>query len=363
MFQIKNNHGGAVPVLASRRPHSAESWFGRGGELNASNNIDAIQSFANLMAEVAAGRVKFQDPNLAETATMTSAERRDLLATTYYDQTTAAWAETGAAIGATLYETATREGFMRRFLEKGDLQQGSIPRVQVRFQNVQAIVATSATTAQPQLAEQKYIYPPEFYIMGNVRVEERDIAQGAPDIMDDTYAKAIEQVNVQEDRSYISLLDKTVGGANPMFLLSGGMTPANIAAARTPILTWGLPAEHLLLSADFWTDIAGNAAAFGNLFSPVTQYELVQTGFIGTLLGMGITTDGFRDPQQRVLASNDMYIISSAVNHGAFTDRGPVNSKPIDTYPDGIPARGWFFYELLTQTVVNSRSVVKCRRV
>lgn len=363
MFQIMKKHTGAAPALASRRPGSAERWFNNAGQLNAGSNVEAMQSFATLMSEVASGRVKFVDPDQAETATMTAAERRQLLLDAYYDHSTAAWAETGATIGAVLYETATREGFMRRFMEKGELQNGSIPRVQIRYQNVQAIIATSPTTAQPQIAAQKYIYPPEFYIIGNVRVEERDIAQGAPDIMDDTYARAIEQINVQEDRSYVSLLDKTVGGANPMFLLSGGMTPSNLAAARTPILTWGLPAENLLLSADFWTDIAGNAAAFGNLFDPVTQYELVQTGFLGTLLGMGITTDGFRDPQQRVVASNDMYILSSPVNHGAFTDRGPVNSKPIDTYPDGIPARGWFFFELLTQSVVNNRSVVKARRV
>jgi hypothetical protein len=364
MVHIINKYNGPTAVLASRRPGSNESWFGKGGELNAGSNIEVMQSFATLMSEVASGRVKFVDPDQQETAgSMTPAERRQMIVDAYYDHTTAAWAETGSTIGAVLYETATREGFMRRFLEKGELQNGAIPRIQLRFQNVQALVATSPTTVAPQIAVQKYIYPPEFYVLGNVRVEERDIAQGAADIMDDTYARALEMVNVQEDRTYIMMLNNTVGAANPQYLLSGGMTPSNLASARTAILTWGLPAEQLLLSADFWTDIAGNASAFGNLFDPVTQYELVQTGFLGTLLGMGVTTDGFRDPNQRVVASNDMYILSSPVNHGAFTDRGPVNSKPIDTYPDGIPARGWFFYELLTQVVANPRSVVKARRV
>jgi len=362
-INIMKKSGGATPALASRRPGSNERWFGGNGEMNAGSNVEAMQSFATLMAEVASGRVKFVDPDVAETATMSASDRTQLLMDSYYDHTTASWAETGATIGAVLYETATREGFMRRFMEKGELQNGAIPRVQLRFQNVQAIVATSPITVQPQIVNQKYLYPPEFYILGNVRVEERDIAQGAADIMDDTYARAIEQINVQEDRSYLNLLDKSVGASNPMFLLSGGMTPSNLAAARTAILTWGLPAENLLLAADFWTDIAGNAAAFGNLFDPVTRYELVQTGFLGTLLGMGITTDGFRDPMQRVVASNTGYILSSPVNHGVFTDRGPVNSKPIETYPDGIPARGWFFHELLTQTVANSRSVVKFMRV
>jgi len=154
-----------------------------------------------------------------------------------------------------------------------------------------------------------------------------------------------------------------VGIINPLFLLSGGMSPSNIAACRTAILQWGLPAEQLILSADYWTDIAGNAAAFGNLFDPVTKYELVQTGYLGTLLGMDISTDGFRDPQQKVVAPNTMYILTSPINLGAYTDRGPVKSAPIDNYPDGIPGRGWYFNELLSVTVTNPRGIVKAQRV
>lgn len=362
-MQIMKKSKGAVPALAARRPGSSESWFGRNNELNAGSNVEVMQQLASLMSEVASGNVKFIDPDKAETANVTAAERNALMVEAYYDHASAAWAETGATIGATLYETAEREGFMRRFLTKGELQNGSIPRFQVRFPSAQAIVASSATVVAPQLATQKYIFPPEYYVMGNVRVEERDIAQGAADIMDSTYNYAMEQVNVQEDRVLVGMLDATVGADNPLFLLSGGMSPSNLAAARTAILQWGLPAEQLLLAADFWTDIAGNAAAFGNLFDPVTQYELVQTGFLGTLLGMGITTDGFRDPQQRVVASNSMYILTSPQNLGAYTDRGPVKSTPQDNYPDGIPARGWFFHELLSSVVGVTRGVVKALRV
>lgn len=362
-MQIMKKSRGAAPVLASKRPGTTESWFGRNGELNAGSNIEVMQQLASLMAEVASGTVKFVDPNQAETASMTAAERNELLIAAYYDHSTAAWTETGSTIGATLYETAQREGFMRRFLDKGELQNGSIPRFQVRFPSAQAIVASSPTVVAPQLAAQKYIFPPEYYVMGNVRVEERDIAQGAADIMDSTYNYAMEQVNVQEDRVLVTMLDATVGADNPLFLLSGGMSPSNLAAARTAILQWGLPAEQLLLAADFWTDIAGNAAAFGNLFDPVTQYELVQTGFLGTLLGMGITTDGFRDPMQRVVAANTMYILTSPQNLGAYTDRGPVKATPQENYADGIPARGWFFHELMSSVVGVTRGVVKAIRV
>jgi hypothetical protein len=351
-----NRESRATPVLASRRPGSTDSWFSSKGELNATDRSDAIVALAELMAEKAGGKIVFSDPN---EKVISPKERQEIAMEAYNDHTSGKWAETGSSIGAILYETALREGFMRRFLKQGDLQQGSIPRIQVRFQNVTAITAADPITVVPMFVTQRYIFPPEYYILGNIRVSEKDIAQGAADILEDAYARAMENINVREDAVSVNMLDMTVGLSNPQYILAGGLSPSNMAATRTGILNWGLPASQMLIASDFWTDIAGNAAAFGALFDPVTRYELVQTGYLGTLLGMAITTDGFRDPKQKVLSPNTGYMLSEPINLGAYTDRGPVKSAPQDHYNDGIPGRGWFFHELLTTTIVNPRAVVK----
>src|SRR3972149_4690413 len=52
--------------------------------------------------------------------------------------------ELGAAIGRDIYQAANREGFMRRFLFKADLEQGQEPRAFMRNKDVVAVVATSA---------------------------------------------------------------------------------------------------------------------------------------------------------------------------------------------------------------------------
>ena len=350
----------ATPALASRRTGSRDPWFNDKQELNASSREDAIVALAQLMAEKAGGQITFDNPDA--TPEMSSTERREMMLAAFNDRTGSSWAETGSSIGAILYETALREGFMRRFLKQGDLQNGSIPRIQVRFQNVNATVATDPQTLVPMLVTQRYIYPPEYYVLGNIRVAEKDIAQGAADILEDAFARAMENINVKEDTILIKMLDAQVGTVNPLFLLAGGLTPSNLAAARTAILQWGLPASQMILAADYWTDIAGNAAAFGNLFDPVTRYELVQTGYLGALLGMDITTDAFRDPQQKVVLPNNAYILSEPINLGAYTDRGPVKSVPQDNYNDGIPGRGWWFHELLSTTVVSPRAVTKMIR-
>lgn len=353
-----NRESRASYVLDSRRS-GGSSWFSSAGELNASSNTDAITVLAQLMAEKAGGKITFDAPKEQK---LSAAERQEIALEAYHDRTSGKWAETGAQIGAILYETALREGFMRRFLKQAELQNGTIPRIQVRFQNVQAIAAADPQTMVPMIVTQRYIYPPEYYILGNIRVSEKDIAQGAADILEDAYARAMERINVQEDAIMISMFDQMVGVVNPQYILAGGLTPSNLAASRTALLNWGLPATQLVLASDFWTDIAGNAASFGNLFDPVTRYELVQTGYLGTLLGMALTTDGFRDPKQKVLAPNTMYILSEPINLGAYTDRGPVKATPQDQYADGIPGRGWFFHELLSTTVTNPRAIVKALR-
>jgi len=272
------------------------------------------------------------------------------------------WQELGAAIGAEISEVANRDGFMRRFLVRADLAQGTMPRLRVRWANVTALYASSASQVHPLFVRDKYIYPPEFYVLGNIMVEEREIAQGAGDMLEDAFLRTQEQIMVQEDRLLKIFFDNTVGVANAQQLLAGGLTPSGLAATREQIITWGLPADKFLMAANIWTDIVGNAASWANLFDPVTQYEIIQTGFLGTLLGLQLITDAYREPNQKVLNAGDMYITSRPDTLGAYTDRGPVNAVPVDQQLHGIPARGWFFSELLSMTVVNSRAIVKATR-
>jgi hypothetical protein len=358
MVQILTRSGAPEPFKVASRPNSSSRWFDTAGNINASSKKDLVASIASIMSASTSGQAVWSDPEASAETAADRKERIELARHAFHDRTGSTWQETGANISATLYETAKREGFMRRFLVEGDLMNGTMPRLNVRYQNVQAIVATGPTVLVPQLAKQRYLYPPEFYVLGNVRVEDKDIAQGATDILEDAYNRALEQINVQEDRTLINMFDASIG-TNPLFMLTGGATPSNLAAMRTAVLQWGLQAEQWLIAADYWTDVAGNAAAFGNLFDPVTRYELVQTGFLGTLFGMAITTDGFRDPMQQVLAPNTCYILTAPVNLGAYTDRGPVKAVEQNNYNDGIPARGWWFSELISNAITNTRGIVK----
>lgn len=351
----------AFPVLASGRTGSNEPFFNSQNEVNASSKVDLIKQIATMFSEVAAGNITFDTAENAgvDVSASTVGARRSLVVEAFADRVGTKWAELGSSIGGKLYETAMREGFMRRLLSRIDLEQGNDPRISVRFQNVTAIMASGPSANHPHFVRQKYLMPQEFYVTSNPRVEEKEITRGSSDLLDEVFQRAQENVMVTEDRTYLGMLNATVGIDNNLSVLSGGVTPSNLAALRTQVSRWGLPTDTLLMTPDGWSDVVGNAAAWGNLFDQVTRYEIIQTGYIGTLIGMKIITDGFRDPMQRVLGSNDLFVVSTPIHHGGYTDRGPVQASPVDSYERGIPARGWFMHETLSMCVSNARSVSK----
>jgi len=345
-------------ALFAKKPSSAESYFNSAGELNAGSKVEALQILGSLMSQVADGKLAWKNPADYQTLAAEKKERQEMFVAAFKGDKEG-WQTLGAAIGAEISEVANRDGFMRRFLVRADLAQGTLPRIRVRFANVTALYASSASQVLPLFVRDKYIYPPEFYVLGNIMVEEREIAQGAGDMLEDAFLRTQEQIMVQEDRLLKTMFDNTIGVANSQQLLAGGLTPSGLASTREQIITWGLPADKMLMAANIWTDIVGNAASWSNLFDPVTQYEIIQTGYLGTLLGLQIITDAYREPNQKVLNAGEIYITSRPDTLGAYTDRGPVNAVPVDQQLHGIPARGWFFSELLSMVVANSRAIVK----
>jgi len=352
-------------ALFAKKPGSSENWFNGKHQLNASSRVDAMQILNALMTAVQSGQVSMGDPSVGATHEETAATKRarnDLFLKAhdqYKNGDVKLWAETGAAISADVSQTSNRDGIMRRYLTRAEIPQGGLARIRLKVPNVLAVSASSPTQLQPAFVKGNYITPPEFTIKANVRITEIDIVQGSDELLDDTFLQCQEQIMVEEDRIFKNALDTTIGLNNPLQILAGGLTPTSLASLRGQLLSWGLPAQNILMASDVWADIVGNANVWGNLFDPVTQFEIVQTGFLGSILGLGITSDAYRVVQKQVFNAGEVYVLTAPEYLGVYTDRGPVQASPRDSYDDGVPARGWFFYEIMSITIANARGVVK----
>jgi hypothetical protein len=73
---------------------------------------------------------------------------------------------------------------------------------------------------------------------------------------------------------------------------------------------------------------------------------------------MTVYSDAYRHPQHKVLQQGDLIVFAAPETLGQFTDRGGVESLPVDAAVTGIPGRGWQLQESLSIVIANSRGVV-----
>jgi hypothetical protein len=346
-----------VPGNHMIRPGSTERLVGNNGEINASSLRDLNHNLALILNMANAGVIG--PPEKTPVVQATAAERRQELSAAYHDNG-GKWVEMGATIAGEVSEVATRDGFLRRIFLKFDAPTQGRILIRVRNNQVIAMIATSPTHMWPRFIREndRYIEPPEFYVKANIRVDEIELRQSPGDILEEKFIETTQSIMVQEDRLLKRLMDSAVGQFGQLQYLAGGVTPSNLGLLKDQVDRWGLPAQTLLLTTSGMTDLT-TSASFGTWFDPVTQFEVVSTGRVGNILGMQVLTDAWREPTLRVLNPTDVYVLAAPELLGVYTDRGPVDARAVDNYPDGMPARGWTFFEILSVTLFNAKAISK----
>ena len=286
-------------------------------------------------------------------------EHRELLAAAATDPSL--WAEAGTIIAASINQNGVRSGFCRNLLVVDPLAGGDEPKIRVKQMNVTAVLATGTASTGTQFVRNKILRPAEFYIVANLEVDGREIAQDTGEVLDEKLAEGNEAITVQEDRVLKRAFDDSVGGSNPLTSIVGALTPNLLATIAEQVTNWGLPLGGALIANDFWKDISTNSN-WQNQFDPVSQMEVLLTGRLGAVLGMPITTDGFRPVEQKVLEAGEIYVFSTKEYLGAMTDRGGVVPTPLSGAALGRTTRGWFLEELFSLMVANTRAVAKGQR-
>lgn len=352
-MRIRNTN--AKHILDARFNNSRERIVGHDGNINAGSRQELMSRLVEIANMVQAGEIQS-----AETASQeeTAAARRQAMVEAYHDD--AQWAELGSALAAEIDTRVEREGFMRTVFERAEVAQGAVPRFRIREPNVRAVLARGPIQVYPQIVRDKYITADEFNVVANPRVEEIELNQGSANLLEDKYFEGQEAILVQEDKTVVSLLDSSVGVYNDVAYFTT-LSPSIVQTAKYNIERWRLPSAHMLLALDLMNDmIAGND--FSTYFDPVSKYEIVMTGRIGRIFGMEIITDGFREPTLQVLEAGSMYVLSNPNLTGGYTDRGPVNSRPVDMHDNHVPARGWSMWEIISMVLANGKAVSKAQR-
>lgn len=337
---------------------SREKLVASNGEINAGSRQELARTIANLMT-IASQNGGIDTETKAVQKEHLRAKHREMVQAAFdsKDQLMAV----GETLAEELYITANCDGVCRRFMAYQDLIQGQIPSVRMRMKNVVAIEAASPTQVQTQLVRDNTYYPAEFYISTRPYIEKRDIDRSTTDTLEEKYVEALEGVMVAEDRIWRRMAVATVNVANPYTNIIGSVTAATLSTLRNTVSRWGIPARSWLIANDLWGDVIAEES-FMNLIDQVSKHELLLSGELGTILGMEIISDAFRHPQHKFLDQGEMFIVGDPTNHGQYTDRGGIESQPIDGTHEAVPGRGWMMTETVSMVIANARSVAHAKR-
>lgn len=326
------------------------------GELNASSRQDLLAQIGRYLEASASPTTE-----MVATAAELARDRKETLLTAFSDTTGQGVQILGETMAAEIHETTAREGFARRVLQYREIGNGEDNLVTLKQKNVTAYLATSASEVTSTEVRETRMRPPMIEINGDVLISTKELAQATGELLEEKYEEGLEAIMVQEDRLWKTMADKAARVRNEIQFFSV-LTPTVFSRLIEQVNRWGIPAATCLFSSSLWTDIIANGD-FTAILDPVSQHELLQEGFLGTILGVQITTDTFRQPNLKVLDSGEMYIVGAPINHGVFTLQGALTAEPINRFNHGESKKGWFFNQLCSMVLGNAASVSKGKRI
>lgn len=355
----KNPRSGKV-VTSEREA----AWDSK-GEFNASSKKDLAEQINTLIEAYASGQAinGIGDPeNGDQTYHEAQMQRAADLAEAYNDPSGQKMKVMGDTIVEELIEVGRREGFTRSTMGVQPVPQGQDGKVRIKYKQSIAVVATSATTVKPVRFRERYVRPPIYYLNANLLIEDIEVRLSPVGVMEEMFEDGLESTMVTEDRLTLKFWDALNGIYNTPIGITGALTPEIWATLKEAIEAWGLPATTAVMAYTFWKDISGGTV-FSSWFDPVSKYQMVLEGRLGSLMGVNIITDAFREPKLRVLPDDTLYVLGPPNSVGVITQHQELTPYQVDLRNQGQPISGWFLEAIQGTTSQNPRSIIKATRV
>lgn len=348
------------PIIASdfRFDPYSERVIGSNGEINASSKKDLLQRSLALQ-QATANREVVTASDVASRE-QRKARNQEILKAAFDNRDV--HRVVGERMADEIYMTANRKGAMRRFLNRIDLKQGDIPRFAVRQKNATAMWLAGPTRIETEILTDKWLTPPELQIAARVFVPQNEINQSTSDVLESKYIEGLEGIMVTEDRLWYNMAVAAQGVDNDTQIISGTLSPLSLMNVRQQVARFGLKAAFCYMASDLFVDIVGDAS-FIQAIEPVARHELVMTGELGVLYGMTLISESYRHPEHKVLSEGEFFVVSDPATHGAYSDRGGVDSAPLDGVTERVLGKGWLLSESQAQAIANTRSVARGLRV
>lgn len=327
------------------------------GTINASSKRELQEKVQALAHMMSTGQIRYGEVGRDLTDSQAKAERKEKLE--ILKASFAAGPEQfkimAEVYGEDIIEVFNRQGFTSQVIARKDVVAGHDNRVALRRMDVSAFQVMADGNSIGQILEQDYVYPQPYNLQTLLLIEEAELSLAGPEFLDKKIQDALQATMVRQDNILRNLMLRTVGVFNAPLAFTS-FTPQVMTAGRTQLLSNGLNAEHMIIAYDLWNDIIADPA-FTQWWEPVHKYELIQRGYLGSILGMKIITDGVRYNTLRVLQPGEVFWTAHPAALGQRGVHKEMEVKPVDHALLGAARRGAFLHGLESMIVMDRAAV------
>lgn len=335
-----------------------DRMFTAGGELNAYDKKDALTQIAHLLQTV----TKKADGSLyREASSMNADDRRKVLAAALKDPSQEGFAIVGQELLLPIKDIIDYEGWVRKIFRVRPLAQGELFRVAKDVRATAWTIGQDGQGIESRLTG-KYVTPSEFKIASFPTVDIQDIYQMNFDVLDRAQDTARQEIELEEDKRGLSLLDRasTTVNAETVFTTLG---PSALEDIRLQVERHRLQVDKFLINRRELSDLIKTAVGLNGAqtVDPVTQRELILAGYVGNILNCQIITAAGTGVQE-VVPAGTVFACTSSEYMGEMGVRVELFSEPFNKYSQREMVKGWAFGEIVGFVLPNSRAVAKGRK-
>ncbi len=329
--------------------------FDSKGELNAWNRQDAVTQLSNVLTHLINAN-ETEGRTLRASKTMTAAQRQEYFTAvrTALESGEEGMRMVGQELLNPIREVLDYDGYCRKVLAPREVGPGEIPRYD-RDQYATAWVVAADGITPENRGSARYFYPPEFMVTAYSTLNITDIYQMQYDSLARMQDRTAQAVMFKEDSALINLLDSASTTVNSLTYVSSFDWNA-LFNLRYQIEKNRLPCDKFLVNMSEIRDMM----VYINYqhLDPVTMRELILKGYIGNIAGVQLIANagnGIFEP----VPPGTVYAVSRPEFVGGMPIRVPLQTEPINRFLLGEAVKGWFFYEMISQVVLNPRGVAK----
>lgn len=342
---------GRVQKSGNIQVSASERMFNNQGEINASNNADVLTKIKHLLDGMSDGTYDI-DRQASYAGEGVSVEQSEaLLREAFSDPSSDGFRQVGQGLLNPIKEVIDYEGLARKIFAPRTVKAGEVVRYDKDVYVRGWVIAEDGQTPQ-SVVEGRYIYPPEFEVTAYPSIEIKDKYRAQYDILARTQDRARMSIEYQEDLAAVNLLQAGANATNTTTFFAT-MNLAAFEAIRYQIERHRLICDKFIIHRQEVSDLVNTVST---QVDPVTQRELIMAGYIGTILNaMIITTAGTQTFE--ILNPGEVVAVTAPEYLGGMPIRVELFSEPVNEFMEGRPRQGWFWYELISQVLVNAAGV------